>query len=257
MNKLVKTEEEIQALRESCGHLSRILKQVLDQAKPGVSTLDLDALAEKLICEVGGVPIFKGYGADSGRPFPGTICSSLNEEVVHGIPSKNRILKEGDILKIDIGMRYKGMVSDMARSQAIGIVDEEAARLMRVTEESLLLGISAIKPGAKVSDYARSVQEYVEKNGFSIVRDLVGHSVGRELHEDIQIPNYVTYDVPNIVFEPGMTLALEPMVNAGTYEVEIALDEWTFITADDKLSAHFEDTVLVTETGVEILTRSS
>jgi methionyl aminopeptidase len=174
---------------------------------------------------------------------------------VHGIPSDTCILKEGDILKIDIGMRYEGMVSDMARSIAIGEVSKEAVRIMKVTEESLLRGIQTLRPGAKVSDYARAVQSHVEQAGFSVVRDLVGHSVGRELHEDIQIPNYVTRDIPDLRFVAGMTLALEPMVNAGTYEVEMADDDWTFITADDRLSAHFEDTVLITDDGVEILTR--
>jgi methionyl aminopeptidase len=255
MNLFIKNEQEIAALRESCRYLAQILDEVLAQALAGVSTLELDTLAEKRMREIGGVPIFKGYGAESGRPFPGSICSSINEEVVHGIPSRDRILKDGDILKVDIGMRYQGMVSDMARSIAIGEVSAEAKRIMQVTEESLLRGIDTLKPGAKVSDYARAVQSHVEKNGFSVVRDLVGHSVGRELHEDVQIPNYVTREVPDITFVPGMTLALEPMVNAGTYEVEIASDDWTFISADDRLSAHFEDTVLITEDGVEILTR--
>jgi len=255
MNLYIKTEEEIQSLRASCSHLARVLEKVLEQAKPGVSTLELDTVAEKLIREVGGVPIFKGYGGESGKPFPGSICISLNEEVVHGIPMSTRILKDGDVLKVDIGMRYEGMVSDMARSIAIGSVSEEAKKIMKVTEESLLRGIDTLKPGAKISDYAGAVQRHVEQNGFSVVRDLVGHSVGRELHEDVQIPNYLTRDLPDISFVPGMTLALEPMVNAGTYEVEIADDDWTFITADDRLSAHFEDTVLITEDGVEILTR--
>jgi methionyl aminopeptidase len=255
MNLFIKNDQEISSLKASCAHLARILETVLAEAKPGVSTFELDTLAESLMREVGGIPIFKGYGAEGGRPFPGSICSSLNQEVVHGIPSKSRILKEGDMLKIDIGMRYEGMVSDMARSIAIGEVTAEAKRIMKVTEESLLRGIDTLKPGARVSDYARAVQTHVEKSGFSVVRDLVGHSVGRELHEDLQIPNYLTRDLPDITLVAGMTLALEPMVNAGTYEVEIADDDWTFITADDRLSAHFEDTVLITEEGVEILTR--
>ncbi len=254
MNLFVKSENEIESLRASAKHLARILDEVLAMAKPGVSTWELDQAAEQRMRAIGGIPIFKGYGA-SDRPFPASICASLNEEVVHGIPRKDCILKEGDILKIDIGMRYDGMVSDMARSIAIGEVTPEARRLMQVTEESLLRGIKTIRPGAKVSDYARAVQNYTEGNGFSVVRDLVGHSVGRELHEDLQVPNYVTRDVPDVTLVAGMTLALEPMINIGTFEVEIADDDWTFITADDKLSAHFEDTVLVTEDGVEILTR--
>ena len=254
MNLFIKNEQEIASLRLSCQHLARILDEVLEAAQPGISTLELDTLAETRMREIGGIPIFKGYGA-SERPFPGSICSSLNEEVVHGIPRKDCILKEGDILKVDIGMRYEGMVSDMARSIAIGAVSDEAERIMKVTEESLLRGIATIRPGARVSDYARAVQTHVETAGFSVVRDLVGHSVGRELHEDIQIPNYATQDIPDITLVAGMTLALEPMVNAGTYEVEMADDDWTFVTADDRLSAHFEDTVLITEDGVEVLTR--
>ncbi len=254
MNLFIKSENEIEGLRASAKHLAHILDEVLAMAKPGVSTWDLDQAAEQKMRAIGGIPIFKGYGS-SERPFPGSICASINNEVVHGIPRKDCILKEGDMLKVDIGMRYDGMVSDMARSIAIGEVSPEAKRLMKVTEESLLRGINTIRPGAKVSDYARAVQNYVEGNGFSVVRDLVGHSVGRELHEDLQVPNYVTRDVPDITLVAGMTLALEPMINVGTFEVEIADDDWTFITADDKLSAHFEDTVLVTEDGVEILTR--
>jgi methionyl aminopeptidase len=254
MNLFVKNEQEIAALRASAKHLVRILDEVLASAHAGVSTWELDELAEEKMRAIGGIPIFKGYGS-SDRPFPGSICSSLNSEVVHGIPRKDCILKEGDILKIDIGMRYEGMVSDMARSIAIGKITSEGERIMKVTEESLLRGIETLRPGAKVSDYARAVQSHVEGNGFSVVRDLVGHSVGRELHEDIQIPNYVTREIPDVTFVAGMTLALEPMVNAGTYEVEMADDDWTFITADDRLSAHFEDTVLITEDGVEVLTR--
>ena len=147
------------------------------------------------------------------------------------------------------------MVSDMARTVAIGKISPEAEKLMRVTEESLLAGISVLRPGARVKDYARAVQDHVEQNGFSVVRDLVGHSVGRELHEDIQIPNYVTRDLPNVTFEKGMTLALEPMVNAGKFYVKIASDGWTFVTSDGSLSAHFEDTIVITDDGAENLTR--
>ncbi len=254
-NRPVKTEDEIQRLRRSCARLAGVLAQVLDAAAPGVSTGELDALAETLIRKEGGIPIFKGYGAGSGTPFPATICSSINEEVVHGIPRNNRILQEGDILKVDIGMRFEGMVSDMARSIAIGKIDEKAERLIKTTEAALLAGINAIAPGKKVEDYAAAVQRIAEGAGYGVVRDLVGHGVGLELHEDLQVPNYVTRSLPSFAFKPGMTLALEPMVNEGTWQVELAEDDWTFVTADGKLSAHFEDTVLVTENGVEILTR--
>lgn len=255
MKHLIKTESEIEALRESGARLARVLSDVLAQAKPGVSTQELDELAEKGIRASGGTPIFKGYNAGAGKPFPATICSSINNEVVHGIPSTKRVLKEGDILKIDIGMRFRGMVSDMARTIAIGGVSPEARALMDVTEAALLAGIAVLKPGAKMLDYAHAVQSVAEEAGFGVVRDLVGHSVGHELHEDLQIPNYVTKSLYNFTFEKGMTVALEPMINQGSWAVDLAEDDWTFVTADGKLSAHFEDTVLITETGAEILTR--
>lgn len=251
----IKTESEIEALRESGAKLAKVLEVVLAMAKPGVSTLELDAKAEELIRAEGGLPVFKGYDTGAKMPFPGTICSSLNNEVVHGIPSASRILKDGDILKVDIGMRFRGMVSDMARTVAIGTITPEAKKLLDVTEQSLLAGIAVLRPGAKMLDYAAAVQRVAEVAGFGVVRDLVGHSVGHELHESIQIPNYVTKSLPNFTFEKGMTVALEPMINEGTWEVDLAEDDWTFITADGKLSAHFEDTVLITETGAEILTR--
>lgn len=255
MNLYVKTESEIEALRESGRLLAGVLEEVLKAALPGVSTLELDELAEKKIRDLGGIPAFKGYNTGGATPFPGTLCVSINNEVVHGIPSKKRVLKEGDILSVDIGMRYGGMVSDMARSVAIGDVSPIARKLLETTEAALLAGIDILKPGAKMLDYAKAVQGVAEGAGFGVVKDLVGHSVGRELHEDVQIPNYETRSMPNFTFQKGMTIALEPMINEGTWQVDLAEDDWTFITADGKLSAHFEDTVLITENGAEILTR--
>lgn len=255
MKHLIKTDSEIEALRESGARLAKVLEAVLLAAKPGVSTQTLDEMAEAGIRAEGGLPVFKGYNAGARMPFPATICSSLNNEVVHGIPSHTRVLQDGDILKIDIGMRFRGMVSDMARTIAIGTISPTAKKLLDVTEKSLLAGIAVLRPGAKMLDYAQAVQTVAEVGGFGVVRDLVGHSVGHELHEDLQIPNYVTKSLPNFTFEKGMTVALEPMINEGTWEVDLAEDDWTFITADGKLSAHFEDTVLITETGAEILTR--
>jgi len=252
----IKTEAEIARLRASGQRLAAVLDQLIAAAKPGMNTLELDVLAEQLIRAEGGIPIFKGYGAGSGRPFPGSVCISLNNEVVHGIPSKNRIIKEGDLLKLDIGMRFEGMVSDMARTVAVGKISDEAQRLLDVTRESLERGIAELKPGAPISRYARAVQSFVEANGFSVVRDLVGHGVGRELHEDPQVPNYTSRHMHDFIIEKGMTLALEPMINQGTFAVRIAPDDWTFITSDGKLSAHFEDTVVITESGAEILTRT-
>lgn len=251
----IKTEEEIGRLRESCKRLALVLEEVMVTVRPGMTTLEVDTFSEKLIRAAGGIPIFKGYGAESGRPFPGSLCVSLNHEVVHGIPRKERVIKEGDLLKLDIGMRFEGMVSDMARTMAIGTISAEAQKLLDVTKESLERGIAAMRPGVPVSAYARAVQDFVELQGFSVVRDLVGHGVGYELHEDPQVPNYVSRHMDDFILQKGMTLALEPMINAGGFAVRIAPDDWTFITADGRLSAHFEDTVVITEHGAEILTQ--
>ncbi|MBP9727837.1 MAG: type I methionyl aminopeptidase [Candidatus Moranbacteria bacterium] len=254
-NQWIKTEDEIQHLRASCKRLAGVLDTIMKEVRVGMSTWDIDVLAERLIREAGGIPIFKGYHAGSGRPFPASLCVSLNNEVVHGIPRKERIIKEGDLLKLDIGMRFEGMVSDMARTMPIGGITKEAQALLDVTRESLERGIVELRPGAPISAYAHAVQSYVESHGFSVVRDLVGHGVGRELHEDPQVPNYTSRHMHDFILAPGMTLALEPMINVGTFQVDIAPDDWTFITADGKLSAHFEDTVVITENGAEILTR--
>jgi methionyl aminopeptidase len=251
----IKTEDEIRRLRASCKHLAQILDTIIKAVRPGMSTKDIDILSEKLILEVGGTPIFKGYMGGSDRPFPATLCTSINEEVVHGIPNPKRIIQEHDLLKLDIGMRYDGMVSDMARTVRVGIVSPEAEKLTTVTEESLRRGIAELRPGARISAYAHAVQSYVEANGFSVVRDLVGHGVGNELHEDPQVPNYVSKGMYDFILQEGMTLALEPMINIGTYRVKIAPDNWAFITTDGKWSSHFEDTVVITENGAEVLTR--
>lgn len=251
----IKTKDEIERFRESGKRLAMVLTSIMTQVRVGMSTLEIDIIAEKLIREQGGIPVFKGYGAHWGRPFPATLCTSLNDEVVHGIPDRTRLLKTGDLLKLDIGMRYAGMVSDMARTMAIGDVTREAQQLSRVTEECLAIGIEKLVPGARISEYAHAVEEYVEANGFSVVRDLVGHGVGRELHEEPQVPNYLARHMDDFVVKKGMTLALEPMVNAGGFQVKIAPDEWTFITADGSLSAHFEDSVVITEEGAEVVTR--
>lgn len=251
----IKTPDEIRRLRLSCQNMARILGSVIATVKPGITTFEVDALAEKMIREIGGIPIFKGYNPGGGRPFPATLCASINDEVVHGIPSKERILKEGDLFKIDIGMRFEGMVSDMARTIMVGKVSSLAEKLTTVTRECLERGIAELRPGAHISAYARAVQSHAESNGFSVVRDLVGHGVGRELHEDPQVPNYVSRRMDDFILKKGMTLALEPMINAGTFGVRVASDDWTFITSDSKLSAHFEDTVVITDHGAEILTR--
>lgn len=251
----MKTPDEIVRLRASGRRLATVLEAVIASVRPGMTTEALDVLSEKLIRESGGIPVFKGYGSGSGRPFPATLCTSINEEVVHGIPRADRVVREGDLLKLDIGMRFEGMVTDMARTVRVGAVTKEAEKLSVVTEESLRRGIAELRPGARISRYAEAVQSYVETNGFSVVRDLVGHGVGRELHEDPQVPNYVSRDMDDFVILPGMTLALEPMVNMGSFGVKIASDGWTFVTIDGRWSAHFEDTVVITESGADIVTR--
>jgi len=220
-------------------------------AKPGVSTLELDMIAEDYIRTRGGVPAFKGYKQPGTPPFPGSICASIDEVVVHGIPSK-RELKEGEILSVDVGVEKNGYFGDAATSIAIGKISDEKRRLMETTERSLALAIEAAKAGARIGDISHAVQSHVEANGFSVVRALCGHGVGKRLHEDPQVPNYGKPGVGKRL-KAGVTLAIEPMVNVGTYDVEVEEDGWTVVTADRKPSAHYEHTVVVGEGGAEIL----
>lgn len=251
----IKTQKEIAVMREGGKILANIMEKLEKEIAPGKSTGELDKLAEELVFLVGGKPAFKEYG-DPKNPYPATICASLNGEVVHGIPSENIILKKGDIVKIDVGLEYKGMITDMARTYPVGKISRRAERILEATKKSLEAGISRLKAGADLQDYSRAVQSYVESEGFSPVHDLVGHGVGRELHEDPIILNYILKNnQERIILKEGMTLALEPMINEGTFEIKLAKDGWTYLTADGKLSAHFEDTVVITEEGCEILTR--
>jgi methionyl aminopeptidase len=246
----VKTPDEIAAMRESGRMLATVLDVLRQRITAGMSTKDLADIAKAELKTLGGTPPFLGYYG-----FPDVICISVNEEVVHGIPNRDRILKEGDLFKMDIGMRYEGMVSDMARTFAVGQVSDEAMKLLVATRESLDAGIATLRPGSKMIDYARAVEERVKRDGFLPVRDLVGHGVGRELHEEPQIANYVTKSVPGFNFIEGMAVALEPMINVGGWEVKLGPDKWTFVTADGSLSAHFEDSVIITKEGAEIVTR--
>ncbi len=250
----IKSKKEIETMRESGKRLASIMEELKSRVAPGVSTLELDKLAEKLVFNNKGKPSFKGYGGDTERKFPATICASINNEVVHGIPHRDKILKEGDVFKIDIGMRYEGFHSDMARSYAVGKCSRQALALIKITEKSFWKGIKNLKAEKKLSEYSKVVQKYVEDNNFSIVRNLVGHGIGREIHEDPQIPNYYNKKYQDIKLETGMTLAFEPMVNAGGFETVLGRDGWVFVTKDGSLSAHYENTVLITEKGVEVLT---
>lgn len=250
----IKSQKEIEALREGGKILAAVMEAVLARVKPGASPLDLDQVAEKMIRQHGGIPAFKGYGKETGRPFPATICFSVNDEVVHGIPTKKRTIKEGDLVKIDMGMTFKGMNTDMARTVPVGKANNDVKKLIRATEESFWQGVRCLKEGAKLSDYSKKTQKYVESQGFSVVRNLVGHGIGREVHEDPQIPNYYNRKFFDITLEAGMVLALEPMVNAGNFETQLGHDGWVFKTKDGSLSAHYENTVLITKEGVEVLT---
>lgn len=251
----IKTEEEIEAMREGGRRLALIMNELEKNVLPGVSTWEIDEMAEKLILEAEGVPSFKGYGGGK-KPFPATICASINNEIVHGIPNKEVILRGGDIFKIDIGMKYKGMHSDMARTFAVGKIDKEKQRIIDVVRECFYKGVEELRVGKKLNRYCKAVQKYVEKNDFSVVRNLVGHGIGKKLHEFPQIPNYYERGACKFKLEPGMTFALEPMINAGDFETKLGKDGWVFETRDGSLSAHWENTVLVTKEGIEILTET-
>ena len=245
----IKTASEIESMRGSARLVSRTLDELAGHVRPGISTLELDRLAMEYIRKNGGTPSFLGY-----RGYRHTICASINEEVVHGIPGK-RMLRDGDIISIDVGVLMNGFHGDSARTFAVGSVTTEAATLLDVTRESLAKGIAQVRAGQRLGDVSSAIQEHVEGKGFSIVRSLVGHGIGRDLHEDPQIPNY-GQPGSGVMLKPGMVFAIEPMVNAGGYEVETLKDGWTVVSSDRSLAAHFEHTVAVTENGPDILSLS-
>ncbi len=251
----IKSENEIRIMREGGRRLAQVMIELEKAVRPGINTLELDKLAEELVLKAGGIPAFKNYGGETGNPFPATICVSINSEVVHGIPSRDVILKEGDILKIDIGMKYEGYFSDMARSFAVGNISNKAKEIIETAKNSFYEGFENMRAGKKLGEYSKAVQRYVERNGYSVIRNLVGHGIGKNLHEDPQIPNYYEKRMGNLKLEAGMTLALEPMINEGGYETVLGDNGWVFLTKDGKLSAHWENTILITEKGAEILTQ--
>ena len=249
----LKTKREIELIRESCKIVAEVLKLIGAQIKPGVTTIALDKLAEDYIRSFGGVPAFKGYGSQKDNLFPATLCTSVDAEVVHGIPGK-RVLKEGEIVSIDVGVKKSGYFGDGAWSFAVGSVSAEKQRLLDVTRESLCKGIEKAKAGNKVHDISAAVQSHVEAHGFSVVRELVGHGVGKELHEPPNVPNFGKPGTgPEL--KAGMTLAIEPMVNLGGYQVMMQPDGWTVITRDGLPSAHFEHTIAIVDGEPEILTQ--
>ncbi len=248
----VKLPQEISFMKESCKIVAEVLRVVKGMVKPGITTLELDAISEEYIRSQGGEPAFKGYGSDKRNLYPASICTSINDEVVHGIPA-NRPLKEGDIVSVDVGVKKNGFYGDGAWTFEVGNVSAEKMRLLKVTEESLYQGIRQAKAGKRVHDISAAVQRHVEHEGFSVVRDLVGHGVGKYLHEEPAIPNFGKSGT-GIILQSGMTLAIEPMVNYGAYKVSFDADGWTVRTSDGSPSAHFEHTILVKDGEPEILT---
>lgn len=250
MSVTIKSEREIGLMREA-GRILAITHEELEKAlKPGISTWEIDRLGEEIIRSYGCVPSFKNY-----RGYPASICISVNNEVVHGIPSKKRILGEGDIVSLDAGGIYKGYHSDAARTHGVGEISPEAGRLIQVTKECFFEGIKYAKIGNHLNDISSAIQAYAESFGYGVVRDLMGHGIGSHLHEDPEVPNFARKR-KGIKLQTGMTLAVEPMINAGRYDVRWLDDDWTVITKDGSLSAHYENTILITEDGPEILSKA-
>ncbi len=243
----IKSTQELEYMRQAGRIVFESHELLKKTIRPGITTKELDSIIEQYILSQGATPSFKGYNG-----FPASICASVNNEVVHGIPSLNK-LKDGDIISIDIGAIYKGYHGDAARTHPVGKISEDAARLISVTEESFFQGMKYAVEGNRLSDISAAIQTYVENHGYSVVRDLVGHGIGRNMHEEPQIPNYgKPHRGPRL--RAGMTLAIEPMINAGKYHVEILPDQWTVVTADGSLSAHYEHTIAITQGEPELLT---
>jgi methionyl aminopeptidase len=250
---LLKSPEDIEVMRATNLIVAEILAAVCEQVKPGVTTGELDRLAEELTLKRGATPAFKGYEV-AGRVFPRCLCISVNEEIVHGIPSDRRVLCEGDIVGVDFGVRYRGFYGDSAVTVAVGSADIESERLMKTTREALAAGIEQARPGRRMGDISAAIQEHAEREGFSVVRDFVGHGIGKRLHEDPQVPNYGMRD-RGLRLREGMVLAIEPMVNAGEPDVVMKADGWTAVTKDGRRSAHFEHSVAVTGSGPYVLSQ--
>lgn len=248
MSVTIKSAREIELMREAGRLLAEVHDELAAFIKPGISTKDIDKLGEKLIRDRGCIPNFLNYNG-----YPASICVSVNDEVVHGIPNKHRILQDGDIVSLDAGLIYKGYHSDAARTHAVGNISKEAQQLIDVTRQSFFEGIKYAKAGNRLHDISNAIAAYAESFGYGVVRDLVGHGIGTALHEDPQIPNFKQFR-RGMKLVPGMTLAIEPMINAGTWEVCWLDDDWTVVSEDGSLSAHYENTVLITDGEPEILT---
>ncbi|MEC4984703.1 MAG: type I methionyl aminopeptidase [Oscillatoria sp. PMC 1068.18] len=245
----IKSDREIEIMRQSGKIVATVLKEISAMVEPGMTTADLDAYAEKRIREMGATPSFKGYGG-----FPGSICASINNEVVHGIPSSKNVIRTGDLLKVDTGAYQQGFHGDSCITIAVGKVSPDAAKLKEAAEEALYQGIEQVKPGNYLLDIAGAIEDCVKKHGYSVVEDYTGHGVGRNLHEEPAVFNFRTRELPNVKLRQGMVLAIEPILNAGSKVTRVLRDRWTVVTVDNALSAQFEHTVLVTADGYEILT---
>ncbi len=247
---VLKTGRELKVMREACRISAEALKLAGNAVQPGVTTAELDRIAEKYILSQGAVPNFKNYNG-----YPATACISINNEVIHGIPSKKRVIQAGDIVSIDLGAKFEGYHGDNAATFACGDISAEAKRLMDTTRESLYEGIAAAVSGGRLGDIGAAIQQYVEARGYSVVRQFVGHGIGTQLHESPEVPNFGTRG-RGIRLMPGMTLAIEPMINIGSYDVKVMPDGWTVLTKDGSLSAHFEHTIVITPDGPQIMTKS-
>ena len=246
---VLKNGRELKVMREACRISAEALKLAGSAVEPGVTTAELDKIAEKYILSQGAVPNFKNYNG-----YPATACISINNEVIHGIPSKKRVIEAGDIVSIDLGAKFEGYHGDNAATFACGDISAEAKRLMDTTRESLYEGIAAAVSGGRLGDIGAAIQQYVEKRGYSVVRQFVGHGIGTQLHEAPEVPNFGTQG-RGIRLMPGMTLAIEPMINMGGYDVKVMPDGWTVLTKDGSLSAHFEHTIVITPDGPQIMTK--
>jgi methionyl aminopeptidase len=248
------TDKEIEKLRVSGKILAEILYKVGRKAREGATTKELDALAEKLLRKHGAKPAFLNYSSGNSRPYPASLCTSINEEIVHCIPEENRILQGGDVVSLDLGADYQGLITDMALTVGVGTIDKRTKELLEATQKCLNAGIDAVKAGATTGDIGYAIESCAAKTDFSVVRDLVGHGVGRSVHEEPQVPNYGKPG-QGVKLQAGMVLAIEPMLTSGRGEIKMLDDGWGIATADGSLSAHFEKTVLVTAKGCEVLTR--
>lgn len=252
---VIKSEREIALMRRAGQIVAKVLEAVRERVRPGITTGELDELAEHIIRVEGAIPSFKGYDGGGGRPpYPASICASVDHEVVHGIPSRQRVLKEGQILSVDVGAIYQGYHGDAAITVPVGKVSDLTRRLLEVTEGALYAGIAAARAGNRLGDISHAIQSYVESRGFSVVREYTGHGIGREMHEGLQVLNFGEPG-RGVRLRAGMTLALEPMVNVGDWRTKVLEDGWTVVTYDGSLSAHFEHTILVRDGEAEILTR--